>query len=70
MRAKSQAADLSAASLVPLFIQAAEEVHGAGDVLTAPESFPSPRNLDAPLSRAAEGYFENGPSYLYRVASA
>ena len=54
-------------ALVPLLIQATEEVHGGGDLLIEPGSFPSPRNLDAPLSRAAEEYFENGPSFLYRV---
>ncbi len=59
-------ADLHPA-LVPLFIEAAEEVHGGGDILVAPETFPSPLSLDAPLATAAEHYFRNGPSFLYRV---
>lgn len=54
-------------ALVPLFIEAAAEAHGGGDLLVAPGTFPSPRNLDAPLSSAADHYFRNGPSFLYRV---
>jgi TRAP-type uncharacterized transport system substrate-binding protein len=54
-------------ALIPLFIEAAAEVHGDGDLLVAPGTFPSPRNLDAPLSTAAGRYFQSGPSFLYRV---
>jgi len=59
-------ADLHPA-LIPLLIEAAQEVHGAGDALTAPGTFPSTGNLDAPLAPAARRYFAQGPSFLYRV---
>ncbi len=54
-------------ALVPLAIQAAEQVHGGGDLLAAANSFPSPKNLAAPLAPAADEYFRNGLSFLYRV---
>lgn len=54
-------------ALVPLVIQAAEQVHGGGDLLAAANSFPSPRYLAAPLAPAADNYFRNGLSFLYRV---
>lgn len=60
------AEDLHSA-LVPLFIQASEETHGSGDLLSGPGSFPSPRNLEAPLAAAADHYFKHGSSFLYRV---
>jgi len=59
-------ADLHQA-LTPLFLSAAEEVHGDGSTLVAPHVFPSPKKLDAPLAAAADEYFRNGPSFLYRV---
>ena len=59
-------ADLHQA-LIPLFLSAAEELHGRGDILVAPVVFPSPGNMEAPLARAADEYFRNGPSFLYRV---
>ena len=61
------AADDLHSALVPLFIQASEETHGPGDLLSGPGSFPTPRNLEAPLASAAEEYFKNGSSFLYRV---
>ncbi|MEM7310074.1 MAG: TAXI family TRAP transporter solute-binding subunit [Planctomycetota bacterium] len=54
-------------ALVPLLVQAAEEVHGAGDLMAAPGSFPSEHNLDLTLSAASSEYFANGSSFLYRV---
>jgi len=54
-------------AVVPLFIQAAEEAFGNGDLLTEPGRFPSSGNLDAPLAPAAKEYFKNGSSFLYRV---
>jgi TRAP transporter TAXI family solute receptor len=59
-------ADLHPA-VVPLFVQAAEELHGDGDLLAPPRTFPSSANLDVPLSAAAREYFTNGRSFLYRV---
>jgi TRAP transporter TAXI family solute receptor len=54
-------------ALVPAFIQAAEAIHGGGDLLSAPDSFPSPHHLEAPLAPAADRYFEHGLSFFYRV---
>ncbi len=54
-------------AVVPLLIQAAHAAHADGDLFTAPGTFPSPRNTAAPLAPAAEQYFANGPSFLYRV---
>jgi TRAP transporter TAXI family solute receptor len=54
-------------AIVPLFIIAAEQIHGEGDLLAAPGTFPSPRRLDVPPSTAATTYYKNGLSFLYRV---
>ena len=54
-------------ALVPLLIRAAEEIHGSGDLFSAPGSFPSRDNLDLPLSKAARHYFVYGRSFLYRM---
>ncbi len=59
-------ADLHPA-IVPLFIMAAERIHGGGDLLAAPGTFPSARRLDVPLSKAAASYYATGLSFLYRV---
>jgi TRAP transporter TAXI family solute receptor len=53
-------------ALVSLLIQAAEEVHGQGDLFAQPGQFPSPHHLDFPLSPEARRYFESGPSFLRR----
>ncbi|MGQ0552406.1 MAG: TAXI family TRAP transporter solute-binding subunit [Planctomycetota bacterium] len=54
-------------ALIPLLIQAAQEVHGKGNLFEAEGEFPSPLHLDVPLSKSAEQYFKSGPSFLYRV---
>ena len=54
-------------ALLPLLIQAAEERHGRGTVLSAPGRFPSPQGLDVPLAASARTYFEHGRSLLYRI---
>ena len=54
-------------ALIPLFIQAAERIHGGGDIFSAPGVFPSPENLGVPLAESARRYFAYGQSFLYRV---
>jgi ABC-type amino acid transport substrate-binding protein len=54
-------------AIVPLFIESAHRIHGGGDLLAPPGTFPSPRYLDVPLSEAAASYYESGRSFLYRV---
>jgi TRAP transporter TAXI family solute receptor len=53
-------------ALVGLVLQAAAAVHDAGDVLTEPGTFPSPRLVDFPLSDEAARYFKSGPSFFQR----
>lgn len=53
-------------ALISLLLQAAEEVHGQGDVFTQPGQFPSLHHLDWPLSPEARRYFRSGPSFLRR----
>jgi len=50
-----------------LFIEAARAIFGHGGLFESEGEFPSPRGLEAPLSKAAEQYFRDGPSFLYRV---
>ncbi|HZL99260.1 MAG TPA: TAXI family TRAP transporter solute-binding subunit [Planctomycetota bacterium] len=51
----------------PLFIEAARRIFAHGGLFEAEGEFPSPRGVEAPLSKAAEHYFRDGPSFLYRV---
>lgn len=53
-------------ALATLLLEAAGTVHGAGGLFEAPGQFPSPHNLDFPLSAAARQYFELGPPFLQR----
>jgi hypothetical protein len=55
------------ASVVPLFVKAAREVHGEGGLVSDPGAFPTARYSEFPLNHAARHYFENGSSFLYRV---
>jgi hypothetical protein len=54
-------------AIIPLFIMAAESIHGGGDLLSPPGTFPSPRRLDVPIATAANEYYTKGLSFLYRV---
>jgi hypothetical protein len=54
-------------AIVPLFILAAEAIHGGGDLLASPGTFPSPQRLDVPVAPAAHAYYSKGLSFLYRV---
>lgn len=54
-------------AIVALVIDAARRVHGPGTLLSEPGSFPSPHQVDVPLSDNARRHYEHGPSWLYRV---
>lgn len=53
-------------ALVDLLMQVAEKVHDEKSVLTTNREYPSPDNLDFPLSSEADRYFKNGPPFLQR----
>ena len=53
--------------LIPLLLEAAKRTHRDGDLLSAPNEFPSPNHVDLPLDKDARRYLEKGPSWLYRV---
>lgn len=53
-------------ALIDLLLQAATEVHGAGDVFKRPGEFPSPKLLEYPLSQEARRYYKRGRSFLQR----
>jgi TRAP transporter TAXI family solute receptor len=50
-----------------LLMDAALAEHGDGTLLTEPGQFPTPVLSDLPISREAERYYENGPSFLRRI---
>ncbi len=54
-------------ALIPLFIEAAREVHGQGDLFEETDEFPSPHGMEVELAESAAQYYEKGPSFLYRV---
>jgi TRAP transporter TAXI family solute receptor len=56
-------------ALVSLLLQAAEEVHGKGDLFAEPGQFPSTLYVDFPLNNEARRYFKSGPSFLRRYLS-
>ena len=53
-------------ALIDLMLQAATAVHGAGDLLETRGEFPSPKNLEFPLSEDAARFYRRGPSFLRR----
>lgn len=55
------------ASVVPLFVKAARDVHGGGGLVSDAKTFPTARYLEFPQNEAAKHYFENGSSFLFRV---
>jgi hypothetical protein len=54
-------------ALMDLMLRAASEIHGGPGLFEEPGEFPSPRNVDFPLSPAAERYFRSGLPFLHRV---
>ncbi|MFT5698977.1 MAG: TRAP transporter TAXI family solute receptor [Desulforhopalus sp.] len=53
-------------ALVDLLMQVATKVHDESSVLTVDRVYPSPENLDFPLSTEAERFFKHGPPFLQR----
>ena len=53
-------------ALVDLLMQAMAKVHDESSVLNANKKYPSPENLDFPISREAERFFKHGPPFLQR----
>lgn len=53
-------------ALVDLMMQVAEKVHDVSSVLTVNRKYPSPDNLDFPLSAEADRFFKHGPPFLQR----
>jgi TRAP transporter TAXI family solute receptor len=54
-------------ALVDLLMAAASEIHGKRGLFAEAGEFPSPRNLDFPLSAESKRYFESGLGFLRRV---
>ncbi len=53
-------------ALVPLFLQAASEIHEGGGVLEVPRAFPSEEHVEFPINKDARSFLRSGPSFLYR----
>ena len=53
-------------ALVDLLLVAAADIHGGHGLLSDAGAFPSPRNVDVPLSEEAERHFRRGPPFLMR----
>ena len=53
-------------ALIPLLIHSARSQLRQGSLLAKPGEFQSAIGVDAPLADEARGYFERGPSFLYR----
>lgn len=53
-------------ALIPLLLEAMDEVHGGGGLFEEPGLFPSTRFVELPLNPAARLYLERGPSFLHR----
>jgi hypothetical protein len=54
-------------ALIDLVLRAASEIHGGPGLFEEPGQFPSPRNVDFPLSDEAERYFQSGLPFLRRA---
>jgi TRAP-type uncharacterized transport system substrate-binding protein len=54
-------------AVVPLLIEAARDAHERGGLVTEQGAFPSLRYVEFPVNKAADYYFENGRSFLFRV---
>lgn len=53
-------------ALVDLLMQVAAKVHDESSVLDEGKKYPSPENLDFPISAEAERFFKHGPPFLQR----
>ncbi len=54
-------------NIIPLLIEAAQEIHGTSGAFVDPGTFPSSEYVDFPINEVADRYLERGPSFLYRV---
>jgi hypothetical protein len=53
-------------ALQSVLLEAAEEIHSGGSILTRAKSFPDETRTDLPLSDEARRYYRNGPTFLRR----
>jgi len=53
-------------AIIDRFIRAANEVHGKGQLFSAPDEFPSSRFVDIPMSSDAARDLRSGPTFLRR----
>jgi len=53
-------------ALIDLILEAADEVHGRGDLFEEPFEFPSEKYLDFPIHNEALRHFKSGPPFLQR----
>lgn len=53
-------------AFIPLFMQAAEKIHGKGNEVVPEGEFPSSRLIEFPLNEQAANYFESGPPVLQK----
>ncbi|MCP3892238.1 MAG: C4-dicarboxylate ABC transporter substrate-binding protein, partial [Desulfobulbaceae bacterium] len=53
-------------ALIDILMQISTEVHQSNSLFSENNTFPSPDNLDLPLSKEAERFYKNGPSFLQR----
>ncbi|MEM6795065.1 MAG: TAXI family TRAP transporter solute-binding subunit [Acidobacteriota bacterium] len=54
-------------ALVPVLVEAMENVHGGPDLFSEAGRFPSHLLSQLPVKQEAAHYLENGPSFLYRI---
>lgn len=54
-------------ALVPLFLTAAQRIHGAGDVISEPQEFPSPAYCDLPVNDYATRFYTSGRPMLQKL---
>ena len=56
-------------ALQSVLLEAAEEIHSGGSILTRAKTFPDETRTDLPLSDEARRYYRNGPTFLRRYFS-
>ena len=54
-------------ALIPLLLQATQEVHRQGGLFEEPGTFPSIHLSEFPMATEAAHYIENGPSFLFEI---
>ena len=56
-------------ALQSVLLEAAEDIHSGGSILTRAKTFPDESRTDLPLSDEARRYYRNGPTFLRRYFS-